>query len=52
MVTQISVAGTLIVCHLFVFQIIVHFFKQKNFFLLHIKAAPDRWIGPFYTFPF
>lgn len=51
MVTQTSVAGTLIACHLFIFQIIVHFSKTKNFFL-HIKAAPDRWIGPFYTFPF
>lgn len=28
------------------------FLNKKNFFLLHIKAAPDRWIGPFYTFPF
>lgn len=48
-VSQISVAGALIACHLFIFQIIVHFSKQKNssftskqhwsmdWFLLHIS---------------
>lgn len=30
-VSQISVAGALIACHLFIFQIIVHFSKQKTF---------------------
>lgn len=29
-VSQISVAGALIACHLFIFQIIVHFSKQKT----------------------
>lgn len=48
-VSQISVAGALIACHLFIFQIIVHFSKQKtssftskqhwsmDWFLLHIS---------------
>lgn len=41
MVTQISVAGTLIACHLFIFQIIVHFFKTKK--LLPPSHQSSTW---------
>lgn len=49
-VSQISVAGALIACHLFIFQIIVHF-QNKKIPPLH-QSSTDRWIGSFYTFPF
>lgn len=48
-VSQISVAGALIACHLFIFQIIVHFSKQKKF-LLYIKAALIDGLVPFTHF--